>query len=463
MEEQVPISAPLVSIIVPVYNAEATLRRCLDSVCRQTLNEFELLLVDDGSSDASGQICDEYAAADARIRVLHKPNSGVSDSRNLAISQARGRYLQFLDSDDWLVPDASEQLVRMAEAHGCELVVSDFYRVVDDRLSHKGDIPEDGLLTREEFAEYMMEKPADFYYGVLWNKLFRRDIVEAHGLRMNPEISWCEDFMFNLEYIRYTRRIYILRVPIYYYVKTKHSLSSAAISLTKTVQMKRIVFEQYDKFYRDVFPEEDSTASHMQVYRFLLDAASDGLVPPAILPGSQRLGQERIRVSPSALEGDGILADLYRNRKCLNVYLVSVAFRNDLTLDEVYLLFCLSKFRSPCTRRDLAEFSGLAQRKTSSLLLRLQRRNYITVATVKEPKERRAAKKARTEEGRASSGHALIEIQLLPPAQDLLYLLQDVEEQYNRDRFAGLTQEEIDQYTALSHRIQDNMNQILSR
>src|SRR5699024_9823845 len=145
----------------------------------------------------------EYAAQDERIRVIHKKNSGVSDTRNRAMRLARGTYLQFVDSDDWLTPDATRLLVRTAQEQDCDMVISDFYRVVGERVSHKGDIEEDRVMSREEFASCMMENPADFYYGVLWNKLCRRDLVEDHHLRMDVDISWCEDFMFNLEYIRY--------------------------------------------------------------------------------------------------------------------------------------------------------------------------------------------------------------------------------------------------------------------
>ncbi|MEI3218590.1 MAG: hypothetical protein V8S08_01860 [Lachnoclostridium sp.] len=95
----------------------------------------------------------------------------------------------------------------------------------------------------------MIENPADFYYGVLWNKLFRRDIVEEYHLRMDSEISWCEDFMFNLEYIRHADVFFALQVPIYYYVKTKGSLASQGASVTKTIKMKLMVFEYYNNFY----------------------------------------------------------------------------------------------------------------------------------------------------------------------------------------------------------------------
>ena len=171
---------PAVSIIVPVYNAETALHRCIESILHQSCADFELLLVDDGSKDDSGAICDEYAAKDSRIRVFHKENGGVSAARNLALDVARGKYLQFLDSDDWVVPDATLLLLRAAEEHGADLVISDFYRVVGERVSVKGDIEEDRGLSREEYAEHMMANPADFYYGVLWNKLYRREIGRAH-------------------------------------------------------------------------------------------------------------------------------------------------------------------------------------------------------------------------------------------------------------------------------------------
>ena len=195
---------PTVSIIVPVYNAKNYLQRCIDSILHQEYTDYELFLVDDGSTDGSGDICDAYAAADARITVIHKENTGVSDSRNLAISQARGTYLQFLDSDDWITPDATKLFVRAATEHDCDLVIADFYRVVGERVSHKGDIEDDGVLTREEFAAHMMENPADFYYGVLWNKLYRRDLVEKyHGVTAEGIVESALDKVHMIEDLGY--------------------------------------------------------------------------------------------------------------------------------------------------------------------------------------------------------------------------------------------------------------------
>lgn len=121
---------PSVSIIVPVYNAGKSIKRCIDSILSQEFTDFEVILVDDGSRDESGLICDEYAGKDKWIRVFHKENTGVSDSRNLVFDEARGKYLQFVDSDDWITSDATGMLYRAAEERHCDFVISDFYRVV---------------------------------------------------------------------------------------------------------------------------------------------------------------------------------------------------------------------------------------------------------------------------------------------------------------------------------------------
>ena len=264
---------PAVSIIVPVYNAEKTLRRCVDSILKQEYPDFELLLVDDGSRDGSGGICDGYARQDPRVRVIHKANAGVSAARNDALDQARGTFLQFVDSDDWLAPEATKLLVRCAQETGCDMVIADFYRVSGDRVSHKGEIDETGVLSREEFAAYMMENPADYYYGVLWNKLFRREIVERHHLRMDVNVHWCEDFLFNLEYLRRARLIAACARPVYCYVKRPGSLVATQATPARTVEMKRTVFAAYKQLYQalDLYEEKK-----LQVYGYLISAARDG-------------------------------------------------------------------------------------------------------------------------------------------------------------------------------------------
>lgn len=433
---------PTVSIIVPVYNAERTLTRCIDSILNQEYTDFELLLVNDGSKDSSGSICDRYAAKDSRIHVIHKENSGVSDSRNIALDRACGTYLQFLDSDDWITPNATRLLVETARRYHCDMVISDFYRVVGERVSHKGDIEDDCVLTREEFASHMIENPADFYYGVLWNKLFRRDIVEEYHLRMDSEISWCEDFMFNLEYIRHADVFFALQVPIYYYVKTKGSLASQGASITKTIKMKLMVFEYYNNFYKHVLDEDDYEKNRLQVYRFLVDAANDGVVPPSIMPGSKKLGEERSQVSTDAVEEEGFLMDDYRNRKLLDYYLEPIAQKNDLTLDEVRLLLYLNQPHHSNNRRELADFVNVSPRSLSILLQKLSSKGLLKV------ENKRSAK--------------LLNIVFLPTAIPILNEIAAAQSNYDHIRFTGFTEDELIQYSYFTEKIKQNMQKILS-
>lgn len=459
---------PMVSIIVPIYNAENYLRRCVDSILNQEYTDFELLLVNDGSTDASGDICEEYGDRDPRVIVIQKENTGVSDSRNRALDRARGKYLQFLDSDDWITPDATRLFVRAAEEYGCDMVISDFYRVVGERLSTKGDIEEEGVLTREEFAAHMMENPADFYYGVLWNKLYRRDIVEEHNLRMDTDINWCEDFMFNLEYIRYAKVFYALHAPIYYYVKRKGSLASQGINISKTVKMKLNVFEYYNNFYKHVLEEEDYEKNRLQVYRFFIDAAGDGTVPPSILPGSKKLGDERVFVNTEILQAEGPAGEDYRKRKLLEHYLEPVALKGDLKVMDVRLLLCLCEKHEWDSRRELADFAGISRTNLTSGLQRLTMKGFLKVEEVKEPKPskkdkttgKNKMKTAEMTETKRKERGGRIAATILPAADAIMKELKMAQRDYDAARFAGFTEEELIKYADLSEKIKENTKNI---
>lgn len=271
------MSQPLVSVIVPVYNVAQYLPQCLASLREQTYQSLEVLLVNDGSTDGSKEICRSYAELDERFHLIDKPNSGVSDSRNRALDRAKGKYLQFVDADDFLAPDATEKLVHAAQSSGADLVISHFYRLMEDRAAPKGHIKGERLLTRAEFAEEMVKAPANFYYGVLWNKLYRRSVVEAHHLRFDREVSWCEDFLFNLEYIQYARLVCAIPQPLYYYRKRDTSLVNSSLSLRRVVEMKKQTFTRYKQLYQDLDLYDEQKA---EVYRYLIAAAADGTVSP---------------------------------------------------------------------------------------------------------------------------------------------------------------------------------------
>lgn len=441
---------PTVSIIVPVYNAEGYIERCIDSILAQEFKDFELILIDDGSKDNSGKICDSYAANDSRIKVIHKENSGASDTRNQAIEIATGTYLQFLDSDDWITPDATKLLVRSAIENNCDLVIADFYRVSGDKLTHKGDIDNTNVMTRQEFAEHMMENPADFYYGVLWNKLYRRDIIMEHNIRMDKTISWCEDFIFNMEYYLHAERYYALQAPIYYYLKRKGSLVSQSMQIGKVIRMKLSVFEYYNQFYKNVYDAKDYGKKRPQVYRFLIDTAGDDMVPPSILPGVKKLGKERAFAYPSTVSGDGLLFDSYRSRKVMERYLEIIALKYDLSMKETMLLYHISQFYQSVSRKELADFMGVSVKSTTVALQKLILKNYIGVPKVESFFELDKL----TEK--------FFTIDVMESAYPIIADIDQAIADYQHVIFSDFTDAEEMEYQRLHQKIQDNMMKVLN-
>ena len=280
---------PFVSLIIPVYNAEKYLRRCLNSAMQQTYRDMEIIVVNDGSEDSSLEICREYEKMDSRFRIINKENTGVSDSRNRAIAIARGQYLQFMDSDDWLTPDATESLVYAACKFDADFVIADFYRVDGAVFTEKQHIRERGLLTREEYAEYMMQDPADFYYGVLWNKLYRRSIIEEYELKMNEELRWCEDFLFNLSFIRYASRFTAIQTPIYYYMKRKGSLVSTDWKKANAMLLKFQLLKVYKELYQSMGLYEENK---LRINAFVVAIAKDGTVAAPMSRRRQKLDEQ---------------------------------------------------------------------------------------------------------------------------------------------------------------------------
>ena len=207
-----PQSQPLVSIIVPVYNAADHIARCIESIRRQTYRNLEIILLNDGSKDVSYAVCQSYAGIDRRIVVIDKNNSGVSATRNLGMQEAHGKYFQFVDADDFIQPYATELLVQKAEASHADMVIAHYNRieppvslpktmrdtvverVLDPILDPQHRVQTfgflmEGPLNKDAFACGLMQEPASFYYGVMWNKLYRADIVREHPDEVKENIK----------------------------------------------------------------------------------------------------------------------------------------------------------------------------------------------------------------------------------------------------------------------------------
>jgi len=201
-----------VSMIVPVYNAAGYLGRCLDSIIAQSCTAFELILVNDGSVDGSGDICERYAASDPRIRVFHQRNGGPGRARNLGLDVAQGQFVALIDADDWLEEAYLERL--LGASRGQDLVVCGYAR---EHPTHS----EPRLLGREGAIDRMTLLEQTFCSAILtsgcWNKLLRRELIERDRLRFAPAIRWGEDMLFLAHYYRQCQQVHYINKPLYHY------------------------------------------------------------------------------------------------------------------------------------------------------------------------------------------------------------------------------------------------------
>ncbi len=288
------MNQPLVSIILPVYNAQSHLARCVGSICAQTYRNIEIIILNDGSKDQSLPVCEEFRQKDPRILLVDKANSGVSDTRNLGLKLASGKYVEFVDSDDYLDPDFTERLVAAAEENEADFVIAPYKMVIPagaskpeqvlDKIQDElgvmsvarppevreyGFLPA-GVYDKDTFALRLMDKPASYFYSVLWNKLYRRDILTGNDIQFVSEMRWAEDLVFNLRYIQYAERFVAIDKPGYYYVQNPQSICHTQINAATIVQNKLQVFRYYKDLYTRLGIYEEVRP---QLYKFLVDIA----------------------------------------------------------------------------------------------------------------------------------------------------------------------------------------------
>ena len=207
-----------VSIVVPVYNTAEYLPACLDSILAQTFTDFELLLVDDGSTDNSLQVCETYASRDARIRVFHQQNAGVSAARNLGVEQAQGDWLCYVDSDDVVLPAYLQDMLEAADAEDC-LVMGN---ISDSRM--KGLITSDVVLEGEAMVRYMLSHNILNLSGPV-AKLYNRATLVRYGIRFPQDIHYGEDLLYFLQYLNHIGRVAFRQSELYQVTMREGSLS----------------------------------------------------------------------------------------------------------------------------------------------------------------------------------------------------------------------------------------------
>ena len=205
----------LISIIVPVYNMEQYLERCMNSIWAQTYKNLEIILVDDGSTDCSAQMCDEYAVKDDRIKVVHKRNGGLSDARNAGLAVASGTYIGYVDSDDWIEPDMYEQMYRACVEKNAQVAICRYAQVYKDQTIQGGNSKVTALEQEELLRVYIGGQEEYIIYNSVWSKLFKREVVD--GI-LFPVGKNSEDIMYTTKAFCKAKRGVYIDTCLYNYV-----------------------------------------------------------------------------------------------------------------------------------------------------------------------------------------------------------------------------------------------------
>lgn len=254
----------MVSIIVPVYNAETNLERCVQSLLMQTYSNVEILLVDDGSKDYSPHICDDFAKQDKRVTVIHKKNGGVSSARNTGLRNAKGKYIQFVDSDDWIASDYTEKLVAGIEKGDSELAIGGMI-FVQNGIQEVRSLKECSIKKKEEWEKHFGFLYKEYYLNSVCNKLFLKDRIMTF---FQEGISLGEDCCFVLSYLKNVSKIQLISDYRYYYQMESPN------SLTKQCNMKefenaKFLYKQAREYAIEIFGK--FTGKEEVSYIFLQD------------------------------------------------------------------------------------------------------------------------------------------------------------------------------------------------
>lgn len=260
---------PLISIICPVYQAENYLQRCVDSILSQSFKELELLLVDDGSKDQSGTICDDYARKDPRVRVFHQPNRGVSSARNVGIDNAKGEYTIHADPDDWVEPDWLERLYEQAVKENADLVICDYFEHNNGTQTYaKQEVPTTG--------EKLLEKILEGMPTYCWNRLVKTECYTKRNIHFPENVTIWEDLYFFASLCiedAFTKITHVEKA-LYHYDKTINGQSLVKCGNSKSIESQKWVIGYLDKHIND--KSQLDNLKIMTMERLFLDKNATG-------------------------------------------------------------------------------------------------------------------------------------------------------------------------------------------
>ena len=247
---------PLVSVVIPAYNAETTLRRMLDCVLGQSWKNLQVIVVDDGSTDGTAAAAEKAAAGDSRLTVVRRPALGVSATRNTGLGLCEGKYIRFADADDTMPSDSIEKMVRRAEADRSDLVIGGYDQHFGGKSSFHNLAGRNDTVLYSGITDHLCGHANSYFYGVLWNKLFLRETVERLGCRFRENLTWGEDFAFVMDYLAGVNRISFMEDSLYGYIRSAGSTSVKQVfdclrHPLGNIRVKTELYRHLKKLHRD--------------------------------------------------------------------------------------------------------------------------------------------------------------------------------------------------------------------
>lgn len=257
---------PKISIIIPVYNAAAYIEQCIRSVLNQTMQDIEMIAVNDGSTDESKEILDRLATTDGRLHVFHQNNQGVSATRNFGLQQATGSYIGFCDADDWMEPGMLQKLYDAITFSGCDWAICNVTVIRDGyatkvRLQLKDEV----IGVTENRATFVHGLMRFNYDNANWNKLFKASVIREQQLQFNEDMYIWEDLLFNLQYLQYVNKLAVVAQPLYNYRILDTSLYTGDTQ-SKVPQFNKL-YHYYLEYAKHFAGEAEITAFKSEMAR----------------------------------------------------------------------------------------------------------------------------------------------------------------------------------------------------
>ena len=227
---------PKISVIIPVYNVEPYIRQCLDSVVNQTYKNLEIIIIDDGSPDSCGEICDEYAKKDNRIRIIHKENGGLSAARNDGLKYVTGKWISFVDPDDWCELDMYEKAIVKAKENDADIVIFSLYRETNKGERRIHAFSSDFITTDKKIISQIqlsilnrkytpLSDSKEWGQGLPWDKLYKANLIFDNHLIFNEKVKANEDAIFNINAFQYAEKVVFFDEPLYHFRMNMDSIS----------------------------------------------------------------------------------------------------------------------------------------------------------------------------------------------------------------------------------------------